>query len=1103
MADDPDALKRARPNPPGGVERRRGLAAVLERVGVRAPKAQRIGRYEVLGKVGEGGMGIVFQARDPDLDRLVAIKVLRRTDERDLARFDREVELIRSLAHPRIVEYLDEGSTSDGERYLVMEWLAGSPASALLEEGPLQPVEALSIVRAAAEGLAHAHAAGVVHRDLKPSNIFLVEDEPARTKLIDFGVARLQGHTMTSTGALLGTPAYMAPEQIEGKTSEASDVYGLGVTLFKLLTGRLPFEADNSGAMLVEILRGRPPRTCSVREDLPASLGALVDSMMHRDPTARPATMRDLLLELADAANALAESPVRASPRVVEKKHEKGLDTTMHAVDPVSTPFVGRRRELGRMRGAIEAAAEDGTSAIVVVSGAPGLGKTRVLDTLVDELGLSPIRVRFEAERAAAPYDLIRAWTAGAGDCEDEGPFADLMVALERAVTLGDARHDPAVLADQIRVAWSRWLETDTHAALAPLVVDGIDRADRVSTRLLAAALAHRRESAWTVLLAVSDADAIAWLLEEHERAGAVVEVVELGPIAKRPLSRLARYLRPDLDDAAVAAAVEACGGQPSALREQLLGRRRVVADLAPEEQRVLAMASLVRPMPVDLLRDLLGFDDGHRGWSRTLERLVDMGEVQLDDSGPEPRVLLDGQRDPSLAFRCLSQSEQADAHARVADWLVARGHTGPSVIAEHLEAAGRNSDAARAWEAASRQALAAAEPDLVYAWAERGLRLAEDEPMRGALEFSRARGALGQGRLDLALEAADAAVRLASSDSASWFERIATCIRVSGQLGHHETMVGFVRRLLERPGGEGTRSARVVALARAATQLTAAGDHLLEEVDRALEGAAALGGLSPVARAAVSTRRGAFANSGTAEVLRHIIDAYEASLEAGDVRTATVQQIYLCSAHCFLGLFHDARRMGEQSIANARHLGDRMLLEWARFSVGKVEVEDAPLRAVESLAAVGASSNATPRIRAGAWLFAAMAHQRLDQPAAAIEAAGRATAVHDGREIEAASLGILIRAHLSRGDVDAAAALGEPLRGAASEGLMIEFGRLVRLAIAELAVATEDPRAAEAVAAARRIVTNAADSVPTGVQRSAASHGPHLCRAIMALRTG
>ena len=122
MADDPDVLKRARPNPPGGVERRRGLAAVLERVGVRAPKAQRIGRYEVLGKVGEGGMGIVFQARDPDLDRLVAIKVLRRTDERDLARFDREVELIRSLAHPRIVEYLDEGSTSDGERYLVMEW---------------------------------------------------------------------------------------------------------------------------------------------------------------------------------------------------------------------------------------------------------------------------------------------------------------------------------------------------------------------------------------------------------------------------------------------------------------------------------------------------------------------------------------------------------------------------------------------------------------------------------------------------------------------------------------------------------------------------------------------------------------------------------------------------------------------------------------------------------------------------------------------------------------------------------------------------------------------------------------------------------------------
>ena len=191
---------------------------------------------------------------------------------------------------------------------------------------------------------------------------------------------------------------------------------------------------------------------------------------------------------------------------------------------------------------------------------------------------------------------------------------------------------------------------------------------------------------------------------------------------------------------------------------------------------------------------------------------------------------------------------------------------------------------------------------------------------------------------------------------------------------------------------------------------------------------------------------------------------------------------------------------MGEQGAANARRLGDRMLMEWAKLSLGKVDLEEAPLRAVELLESVGTSPNATPRIRAGAWLFAAMAYQRLDQPAAAIEAAHKATAVHDGREIEAAALGIRIRAHLGRGEVDAAAALAEPIRSAAGDSLMIEFGRLVHLAIAELALATADPDAARLVAAARRIVTEVAESMPNAVQRVAASHGPHLARAIVAL---
>ncbi len=1092
-------MRRARPPAPDGLERKLGLAAVLRRAGVADGDVHRIGPYEVLGKIGEGGMGVVFKARHPGDGRLVAIKVLRRADARDLARFDREVELIRSLVHPRIVAYLDEGITVDDERYLVMEWLAGHPASERVEQGPLPAADALTIVRAAAEGLAHAHAAGVVHRDLKPSNIFLVDDDPAKTKLIDFGVARFAGHTMTSTGALLGTPAYMAPEQIEGKTSEATDIYGLGVTLFKLLTGQLPFRADNAGAMLVEILRGRAPRICSVRQDLPASFGALVDSMMHREPTARPASMGDLLLELADAASSVrdAVSPPRES--VPRPQPILGDDATVRAIEPSSTALVGRRRELGRASGALEAAAEDGTAALLLVAGEAGSGKSRVVDRLLEERSLTPVRIRVDEGRSAAPYEVARGWVSRCRAAGERGDELDALEAsFERVATLNGVGRDPAMLADQIRVAWSRWIEACT--TLTPLFIDGADRADRVSLRLLSMALAHRRESSWIVVVTAREPEALEWLVREHARDAAVAERVALGPIAPRPLRRLAAMLRGDLSAEVLADAVEGSGGNPARLRVRLLGRREWVGTLAAAEQRVLAMASFVRPMPVELLRTLLGFEPGHKAWRRTLERLVALGAIRIDGTGPTRRILIDAHHEALRARSCLSAAEQVEAHAAVADWMATRGHVGPSVVAGHLEAAGRLHEAAGAWLAASRQALAAAEPDLAHAWAERGLGLANDPSLRGDLEFSRAEGALGQGRLEVASVASTHALDLASPRTVLWYERMAMSIRVSGQLGQHDAVVSQARILLANAGAEENRSAQVLALARAATQLAAAGDPLLEAVDAALQQAAAPGGLSASARAAVSSRRGAFSTRATASMLQHLTDAYEACLEAGDIRTATVQQLYLCSGSCFLGLLHDARKIGEEGAANARRLGDRVLSQWAQLSLGKVFVEEAPLRAIEMLIDVGTSEDATPRIRAGAWLNAGMAHQRLERPAAAIEAAHEATALHEGREIRAAALAIRIRAHLSVGEVEAAAALGDAIRAAANGELMIELGRLIRLAIAELSVATRDGRAPHEVRAAHDVVRHAVDSMQTAVARAAAARGHHLARAILEL---
>ncbi len=200
-----------------------------------------IGPYEILGEIGRGAMGVVFLARRTD-GTTVALKILYpelAADPKFVARFDREAHLMRTLKHPAIVPVLDHGSQGEF-RYIAMEHIQGSTLRQSLKRGPLQPRDAVKIVRNILSALDHAHDAGVIHRDVKPENVLL--DAQGGALLSDFGIAHVSGHTLTATGASMGTPHYMAPEQLNNpETADRRiDIYAVGILLYELLTGEIP-----------------------------------------------------------------------------------------------------------------------------------------------------------------------------------------------------------------------------------------------------------------------------------------------------------------------------------------------------------------------------------------------------------------------------------------------------------------------------------------------------------------------------------------------------------------------------------------------------------------------------------------------------------------------------------------------------------------------------------------------------------------------------------------------------------------------------------------------------------------------------------------------
>ena len=279
-----------------------------------------LGRYEVIGELGQGAMGVVYKARDPLIDREVAIKTINLSlamEERDEyeARFYQEAKAAGRLSHPNIVTIYDVGRSED-IAYIAMEYLHGRELRDILNETKLLPVsEVLAIVIQVAQGLAYAHEHGIVHRDIKPSNVMIVRDSHA--KITDFGIARMASAAVrTQTGMVLGSPKYMSPEQVLGKEIDRrSDIFSLGVMLYEMLTGQVPFIGENVNAIMYQTLNSIPAAPSSANPAVPEMLDYILAKALAKDLDARYQNARDL----ADDLKACSDSIPRDAAAAADK----------------------------------------------------------------------------------------------------------------------------------------------------------------------------------------------------------------------------------------------------------------------------------------------------------------------------------------------------------------------------------------------------------------------------------------------------------------------------------------------------------------------------------------------------------------------------------------------------------------------------------------------------------------------------------------------------------------------------------------------------------------------------------------------------------------
>ncbi|PYY10394.1 MAG: hypothetical protein DMG61_21850 [Acidobacteria bacterium] len=287
-------------------------ATVMIQGGVSDLARPTLGRYEVMKELGKGAMGVVYLGKDPKINREVAIKTLRFEDEFDAGdmkgmkeRFFREAESAGRLVHPNIVTIYDAGEDGDIS-YIAMELLNGTDLKQHTTKGKLLPVsETLEVIAKVADALDYAHSQNVVHRDIKPANIMKLKN--SEIKVTDFGIARITSQSKTATGTVMGTPAYMAPEQLAGKKVDGrADLFSLGVTMYELLTGEKPFIGESVATLMFRIANEPHAPVLSMRADLPLALNDIVNRALQKDPEKRYQRGSELAADIRSLSQAVA-----------------------------------------------------------------------------------------------------------------------------------------------------------------------------------------------------------------------------------------------------------------------------------------------------------------------------------------------------------------------------------------------------------------------------------------------------------------------------------------------------------------------------------------------------------------------------------------------------------------------------------------------------------------------------------------------------------------------------------------------------------------------------------------------------------------------------
>jgi tetratricopeptide (TPR) repeat protein len=499
-------------------------------------------RYRLEAEIGRGAMGVVYRAHDTVLDRAVAVKLLsaQAPNEDTLARWRHEAQAAAKLQHPNIVAVFDAGA-SGGTPFIVMELVDGTP----LGRDPERPIaETIALARQLCAALGHAHAHGIVHRDLKPENVLIRQEAgTVQAKLTDLGVARLSHSTqLTKEGTLIGTASYFAPEQALGLVADGrADLYALGVLLYELVTDRLPFDGDDPLAVISQHLHAPvvPPRT--YRKDLPEALEAIIVRCLAKDREQRFATAEDIDAALIAVPAGGALGPAASGPQDVEGVRLDGL---------ARGRMTGRRGEMAQLRDLWDHA-QGGHSHMALVSGEPGVGKTRLAHEVIVLASLQGATVlrggcyEFEATTPYLPWvEGLRQWVGEQSPDALRASLGDTAPELARfapeiEAKLGPQPPAPNVGEQQERLrlfdALARFLQTLAARKGLLVFLDDLHWADHGTLQLLHYVLRNMREDPMLVLGCYREIE----LDRSHPLSAALVEWNRERLATRIPLARL------------------------------------------------------------------------------------------------------------------------------------------------------------------------------------------------------------------------------------------------------------------------------------------------------------------------------------------------------------------------------------------------------------------------------------------------------------------------------------------------------------------------------------------------------------------------------------